>query len=97
MSRADGQRWTPRFGFEALHVLVLFAFAVAQPLYDLLGRHPQFFVSRGSEAADVAVFVGVVSLGLPAGAIALLALARLAGRRAGQGCMLGLVAVAVAC
>ena len=28
----------PRFGFEALHVFVLFSFAVAQPLYDLLGR-----------------------------------------------------------
>ncbi len=87
----------PRFGFEALHVLVLFSFAVAQPLYDLLGRHPQFFVSRGSESVDVALFVLAVSLGLPAVAIALLALARLAGRRAEQVCLLAIVTVLVAC
>ena len=76
----------PRFGFEALHVVVLFSFAVAQPLYDLLGRHPQFFVSRGSESVDVALFVGAVSLGLPGVAIGLLAVARLSGRRAERRC-----------
>ena len=38
LSRADGRPLMPRFGFEALHVVVLFSFAVAQPLYDLLGR-----------------------------------------------------------
>src|SRR5215510_3340166 len=36
-----------------LHLLVLSAFAVAQPLFDLLGDTPEFFVVRGSTTWDI--------------------------------------------
>jgi hypothetical protein len=41
-----------------LHLFVLSGFALAQPLFDLLGRTPEFFVARGSTSWDV------VALGL---------------------------------
>jgi hypothetical protein len=39
-----------------LHLLVLSAFAVAQPLFDLLGRNAEFFGARGSTGWDVVLF-----------------------------------------
>jgi Sulfatase len=39
-----------------LHLLVLSAFAVAQPLFDLLGDTPEFFVVRGSTTWDIVAF-----------------------------------------
>jgi hypothetical protein len=44
----------------------LVALAVAQPLYDLLGRNPEFFVARRAGALDVAILVAGVSFLLPA-------------------------------
>ena len=49
-----------------LHLLVLSAFGVAQPLFDLLGDTPEFFVVRGSTTLDIVVFALVVVLALPA-------------------------------
>ena len=40
----------------ALHLVVLWAFAVAQPLFDLLGDTPEFFVVRGSTTLDIVAF-----------------------------------------
>src|SRR3954452_11745157 len=40
----------------ALHLFVLSAFAVAQPLFDLLGRNAEFFGARGSTGVDVVLF-----------------------------------------
>jgi hypothetical protein len=37
----------------ALHLAVLWAFAVAQPLFDLLGDSPEFFVARGNTRWDI--------------------------------------------
>ena len=46
-----------------LHLLVLSSFAVAQPLFDLLGDTPEFFVVRGSTNWDIFAFaVGLVVL-----------------------------------
>ncbi|HXV58799.1 MAG TPA: hypothetical protein VD704_13115, partial [Gaiellaceae bacterium] len=59
-----------------LHLLVLCGFALAQPLYDILGRTPEFFVARGSTGWDVVV-VGVALATLPAAL--LLAVEALAG------------------
>ncbi|MGH2945583.1 MAG: sulfatase-like hydrolase/transferase, partial [Solirubrobacteraceae bacterium] len=59
-------------GVAALHLGALWAFAVVQPLFDLLGGQAQFFVARGSTAADIVVFaVGltVVPPALMAGAV----------------------------
>lgn len=57
---------------EALHVLTLTTFAVAQPLFDLLGRNASFFVAHRASRADVIVF-SVATVLVPA---ALLLLAR---------------------
>jgi hypothetical protein len=45
------------------HLAVLWAFAFAQPLFDLLADEPEFFVARGNERADILVFAfGIVLL-----------------------------------
>jgi hypothetical protein len=49
----------------ALHLFVLAAFAVAQPLYDLLGKSPEFFVARHAQPVDILLLVGVLSAGGP--------------------------------
>jgi len=50
----------------ALHLLVLWAFAVAQPLFDLLGKNGEFFAARGSTRWDVVLFAFVLLLVPPA-------------------------------
>jgi hypothetical protein len=59
-----------------VHLLVLCGFALAEPLFDILGATPEFFVARGSTSGDVIVAaVGLVLLP----AAALLAVEALAG------------------
>jgi len=48
-----------------IHLFVLSAFAVAQPLYDLLGDTPEFFVVRGSTSLDLVAFTLGILLGPP--------------------------------
>lgn len=63
------QRW--RGLAPALHLAALWALAVAQPLFDLLGSQAEFFAVRGSTRWDIVAFaVGVVVV--PPLAIALL-------------------------
>ncbi|MDX6490962.1 MAG: hypothetical protein QOD43_1207, partial [Gaiellaceae bacterium] len=50
----------------ALHLLVLWAFAVAQPLFDLLGKNGEFFAARGSTRWDVVLFAFVLLFVPPA-------------------------------
>jgi hypothetical protein len=70
-------------GVRLLHLLVLWAFAVAQPLFDLLGKTPEFFVVRGSKATDIVVFALVLALVPPLALwLAELALAAVAERAA---------------
>jgi hypothetical protein len=78
-------------------VLTLSAFAIAQPLYDVLGRKAQFFVVRGSEAIDIALFVLGLSFVAPAALVLLLGLSWLCGGRIERVCLLGLVASLTAC
>ncbi len=54
-------------GARALHLLLLVGVGVAQPLYDLLGRNPSFFVAHSATTLDLVLFVVIVSLALPAG------------------------------
>jgi len=49
-----------------LHLLVLWSFAVAQPLFDLLGKNGEFFAARGSTRWDAIVFALVLLLVPPA-------------------------------
>ncbi len=49
-----------------IHLAVLSALAVAQPLLDVLGKNPAFFAVRGSTATQIVLFALVVTLGVPA-------------------------------
>src|SRR3712207_9400270 len=42
--------------FGGAHLAVLWAFAFAQPLLDLLGKAPDFFVARQNTAGDIVLF-----------------------------------------
>jgi hypothetical protein len=76
-----------------LHLLVLWSFAVAQPLFDLLGKNGEFFAARGSTRWDVVVFALVVPFAVPA---LLLGLEALTPRPARAAVHLVLVAALVA-
>ncbi|MCP4660194.1 MAG: sulfatase-like hydrolase/transferase [bacterium] len=55
----------PRHIERALHVYALFGFAVAQPLYDLLARSPEFLVAHQLESAELIALVALLSLLAP--------------------------------
>ena len=50
---------------ESLHVSVLMSFAIAQPIYDLLGRSPEFFIAHLSQPSEIVALVGSLSLLVP--------------------------------
>lgn len=54
-------------------IWVLFTFAVAQPLLDLLGRNPEFFLARAAPRLDIVVIAVVVLVVFP-GVLSLVAL-----------------------
>ena len=54
------------FLFPGLHLLVLWNFAVAQPLFDLFSRTAEFFVLRQSPALDIVLFTILLSVVVPA-------------------------------
>jgi hypothetical protein len=62
------RRWTqaPPLRLAGLHLLVLSSFAIAQPLFDLLGKNGEFFAARGSTRWDVVLFALGVALVPPA-------------------------------
>ena len=66
---------------DALHIFVLFSFALAQPLFDLLSRYPEFFVARKSEPIDIILFILTLCLFLPGMAVLLEAASGIFGRR----------------
>ena len=70
-------------GFRAhsLHIATLFAFAVAQPLFDLAGRHPEFLVAHGMQTTSVVIFTFVLAFAFPLLVwMSLLAIVRLSRR-----------------
>ncbi|MCE2485335.1 MAG: sulfatase-like hydrolase/transferase [Desulfurellaceae bacterium] len=54
------------FLFRGLHLLVLWNFAVAQPLFDLFSRTAEFFVLRQSPPLDIVLFAILLSVVAPA-------------------------------
>ena len=46
-----------------LHLAVLSALAVAQPVLDILGKNPAFFVVRGSSDTEIVLFALVLTFG----------------------------------
>jgi Sulfatase len=83
-------------GRNALHLAVLSSFAFAEPLFDLLGRTPEFFVVRGSTASDVVVLALVLTLVPPLAGLVLEAGAALVSARALRALHLVLVAALAA-
>jgi hypothetical protein len=64
------------------HLLALATLGVGQPLFDLLGREPTFFVAHRAEPADLVLFALLPTLALAAVLLALEALVAAAARRA---------------
>src|SRR5437870_109538 len=60
---ARRSRRLPPLVVDAAHVAALSAFAIAQPIFDLLARTSQFFGVRGSTSTEIVVFaVAVVAV-----------------------------------
>ena len=55
----------PGLALCSLHFLIVWNFAVTQPLFDLLSRHAEFFVIRQSAPLDIILFVLLLFLGFP--------------------------------
>jgi hypothetical protein len=70
--------------WNALHLAVLSSFAFAQPLFDLLGKTPEFFAVRGSRGVDIVVFALVVVVVPPVVLVAVEAALWLASPRAAE-------------
>lgn len=85
----------PPFLTGVVHTLVLFSFAVAQPLFDLLSRYPEFFVARQSKPIDLILLALALCVGLPLLVISLEGAARLVGPRLHKWLHTALVAVLV--
>ncbi len=49
-----------------LHLFTLFSYALAQPLYDLLGRNAEFFAIRNNSAFDILFITAIITLFIPA-------------------------------
>ena len=77
-----GLSWALRNG---AHLAALSAFALAQPIFDILGRNPEFFAVRGSTATEIVLFALVVAFALPTALVALELAASFLSRRLAQG------------
>ncbi|MEK6278605.1 MAG: sulfatase-like hydrolase/transferase [Actinomycetota bacterium] len=85
------ERGRPSLLAGAGHLAALWALAFAQPLFDLLGRNPDFFVARGNGGDEIVAFAIIFTLGPP---LAMLAAEAAVARLWPQGCWplhLGLV------
>src|ERR671934_1179771 len=74
------------------HLLALSAFALAQPLLDILGKNAAFFAVRGSPPHEIVLFALAVTFALPATLLALELLAGLVSRAFGEALHLVFVA-----
>ncbi len=70
------------FARAGLHLAALSAFALAQPLFDLLSRNAEFFAVRGSGRWDIVLFALGVVVVPPLALLGVVALAGIAHRRA---------------
>lgn len=73
------------------HLGALWAFAFVQPLLDLLGKNPDFFVARSNTAGDIIVFSVAFTLLPPLLMLAVEAVVKIIDRRAYTVLHLGLV------
>jgi Sulfatase len=78
------------------HLGALWAFAFAQPLLDLLGKNPDFFVARSNTAGDIVILALLVLFVPPLALLAFEAAVAAVDRRAYRLLHLGLVATIAA-
>lgn len=81
----------PSLLFCGLHLAALWTLAFVQPLFDLLGKSPAFFVARDNTPGDVLIFAFVWALGPPLVATAVVGVARAINPRLGRIVHLGFV------
>ncbi len=74
-----------------LHLFALTAFAVAQPIYDLIGKNAAFLVAHGARALDVVALVLVLSVLVPGSLLAIEILTASATRRVARWLHRGLI------
>jgi len=87
------------FLVDALHIFVLFGFALAQPLFDLLSKYVEFFVARKTEPIDVLLLMFILCVGLPGIAVLIEGVTGLFGRRfrkAAHWCMVAVLSAVIA-
>ena len=75
--------YRPGSFISVLHLFVLVSFCVAQPLFDLISRSPEFLVAHDSRALDVLALIFLVSVLVPLIAAALEWTMSALSRRAG--------------
>ena len=80
----------------ALHLCVLWAFAVAAPLFDELGRNAEFFVVRGNTRTDVLLVAFGLTLVPPLALALVVTLAGRIRRPLGEALQVGLVGLLLA-
>jgi hypothetical protein len=78
------------------NLAVLWTFAVAQPLFDLLGDNPEFFAARGSSGSDIVSFSVLLVVLPPLVGLGIELLLRPLGRRAFTGAHVVLIGLLVA-
>lgn len=70
------------------HLLAASGFALAEPLFSLLGENAGFFAVRGSTPVDIVLFALAVAFAVPAALLAVELLAGAVSERAGDTCHL---------
>jgi len=95
-SETGAEKSAPGVLLSFLHLAVLSAFALAQPLFSLLSDNPEFFAARGSTALDVISFGVLLVVLPPALLLAIELLIGLAGPRARRVAHLVLIALLAA-
>lgn len=78
------------------HLAALWAFAFVQPLLDLLGKNPDFFVARSNTAGDIIIFSVAFTLLPPLVMLVVEGVAKIIDRRAYMALHLGLVVLLAA-
>ena len=84
---------------QAIHVLGLWSVAVAQPLFDVLGRSPEFFVAHDTEPGNLIGLVLVLAMAGPAACLVGMRLFQRLGPRwhvLAAGGVIGMLVAAVA-
>ena len=96
MSDREPESLLRRALLNGAHLTVLTTFALAQPLFDILGQNPEFFAVRGSSAAEIVVFALAVVFALPVVLVAIETLVGLASPGVARGLHLVFVGVLTA-